>query len=153
MGDLPLSVERRERTGTWTPGAGRSYETFLSAVWEGHLRLVMYYFSQGVKISDFRHLAVVLAAARGNLDMLKLLISLGGDPHAQDDAPLIAAVNNGNLGAVRYLLSFGPDVSKHLHHAEEGTLVHELLLDSCGKTERYEFHSTNTLTRLVMSYY
>lgn len=67
------------------------------------------------------------------------------------DAPLVAAVNNGSLGVVRYLLSFGPDVSKHLHHAEEGTLVHALLLDICGKGP--DLHRTDSLTRLVMSYY
>lgn len=69
------------------------------------------------------------------------------------DAPLVAAVNNGSLDVVRYLLSFGPDVSKHLHHAEEGTLVHVLLLDSCGKGKCPDLHRTDSLIRLVMSYY
>lgn len=146
------AVERKDLTGSWTMKKPPRYETFLSAVWEGHLRLAMYFISQRINVSDHEDLALILAASRGNLTMVKLLLSQGADPRAQTDTALTGAINNGSLSVTRCLLSHGVDASKHLQHAEAGSLIYELLSDFSGNGN-IPMLGNSTPDKLVASYY
>jgi len=58
--------------------------------------------------------ALMKAAGRGHLDVMKALIGLGANVNAGNEGgqtPVILAVENGNVEAVRLLLEKGADVT------------------------------------------
>jgi hypothetical protein len=68
----------------------------------------------------------VIAIMNGNLKLVKKLVELGADIHAQDELPVVQACIVGNLKIVQYLVELGADIhyvdkkgKKAIDYAEE----------------------------------
>lgn len=67
--------------------------------------------------------ALVIAAARGQKDLVHLLLKAGANIHTSDDAPLIRAAEEGHTETVDWLLLMGADTHGNdaiLHAANRG---------------------------------
>ena len=86
----------------------------------------------GTNFSRTHHedsLWIISAASSGNLDLLKLLIQCGSDPHIEDDAALRTAAYHGYLEMVKYLVEE--------HQADPRKLMGTTSYDSDPDIEKY----------------
>jgi hypothetical protein len=60
---------------------------------------------------------VLIAASKGHLEMAKLMVSLGFDPHEKEDSALVSAVVGGREECVDYLLKQGANPATRDHEA------------------------------------
>ena len=56
--------------------------------------------------------SIIVAAMGGHVNAVKLLLDLGLNPSALDNAPLEHAAKNGNIELVRFLLTYEPSLQK-----------------------------------------
>ncbi len=101
---------------------GVQFKTLMiSACSHGHLEVVKYLVSLGGDIRYKENLPLLCACGGGHLEVVKYLVSLGVDPRAENDDAFITASFSGRLEVVKYLLSMGADL-----HANEDEFFTEL---------------------------
>jgi len=76
----------------------------------GNVEIVKYLMSIGADIHANRDWALQLSAMKGHIDVVKYLVSNGADIRRWDDYPLHAAAKNGHLDIVKYLISVGANL-------------------------------------------
>lgn len=65
-------------------------------------------------VQELRDRALLSASLKGDLAVVKVLLDLGANVHATDNAALIAAADEGHVDVVRALLDSGADI--HANH-------------------------------------
>ena len=73
----------------------------------GQLEVVKYLVSKGADIHVFDEISLRWASEEGHLETVKYLIENGADIHALNDFSLMSAVRNGHLHVVKYLIEHG----------------------------------------------
>jgi len=91
-------------------------------------QLVYELIKEGADPTAGNHYILKWAAKKGDLGLVKYLVSIGCDIHADGDGPLCAACWNGHLEIVDYLVSHGADI-----HA-----IHEYPLGCAAKNGHFE---------------
>ena len=77
----------------------------ISAINRSDVKAAYTALTQGADATSDNHHPIRVAAIRGNLDMIRLLVSAGADLHAADDKVLGYACREGNVPVVRYVLA------------------------------------------------
>ncbi|MES2820980.1 MAG: ankyrin repeat domain-containing protein [Pseudomonadota bacterium] len=115
-GDLD-KVKHLVKTGfdvNWQDSIGET-ALFGAASW-GHIEVVKYLLSVGARhdLHESHGFTPLHWAARGNREMLQLLIEAGADPHAADQfgrLPIDIAHEHGKGANVSYLKTVGPQIA------------------------------------------
>ena len=77
----------------------------LGAANKGHIKIVKYLIENGADIHSSGEGALLLATEKGYLEVVKYLIEHGSDIHANDNEALRLAAESGHLDIVKYLIN------------------------------------------------
>ena len=64
-----------------------------------------------------KDLGLINASCNGDLEIIKYLVSLGADIHADNDSAIAYTSRNGHLEVVKYLISVGEDIHVENNYA------------------------------------
>jgi len=93
-------------------GCDATFGPIVTAAGNGSIRVVKKYFNESTQIDKAN--ALVLAAERGNLEIVKFLVERGVKIESKDvdgATPLYGAAFNGRMSVVQYLVEKGADVN------------------------------------------
>jgi len=88
----------------------RARSELMSAIHRSNVKVACAALMQGADATSDNNRPIRVAAIRGNLDMIRLLVSAGADLHAADDKVMGYACREGNVPVVRYVLAQGVDL-------------------------------------------
>lgn len=77
---------------------------------EGYLDIVKYLVTMGGNVNYRKDYAIRSASKNNYFDIVKYLVENGADIHTKNDDPLIWASINGNLNMVKFLVNSGSDI-------------------------------------------
>ena len=83
---------------------------------KGDLEMLKYLVSHGAQLREKGN-AIRMAAEKGYLEVVQYLVSQGANPILQDDYAMRYAAKNGHLETVQYLVSQGADIHSCDEHA------------------------------------
>lgn len=88
----------------------RARSELMSAIHRSNVKVACAALMQGADATSDNNRPIRVAAIRGDLDMIRLLVSAGADLHAEDDKVMGYACRGGNVPVVRYVLAQGVDL-------------------------------------------
>jgi len=83
----------------------------------GHLEVVKYLVSVGANIHADNAHALRWSAENGHLEVVKFLVSIGANIHADDDFAFRWSAENGHLEVVKYLVNIGANIHAYDDYA------------------------------------